>query len=73
MVTTEEKRMCEGKLACEEKPGGGVALGGATGGKGKKKGKRSRGHKVDKSTDEGPRGKTEVGLAPGLVSRLTPA
>lgn len=65
--------MCEGKLACEEKPGGGVALGGATGGKGKKKGKRSRGHKVYKSTDEGPRGKTEVGLAPGLVSRLTPA
>lgn len=48
--------MCED----EEKPGGGVALGGATGGKGKKKGKRSRGHKVDKSADEGPRGKTEV-------------
>lgn len=63
MVNAEDRRISEGETVSEERPadgGGGVATGGAdaalptaagaTGGKGKRRGKRSRqGHKAEKS------------------------
>nr|XP_046232773.1 ankyrin-3-like isoform X6 [Scatophagus argus] len=80
VVNTEDRRISEGETVAEEGVGGvvvgGVATGGAdaalsagggaTGGKGKKRGKRSRqGHKAVKSGEETLRGKTEPGDGAG--------
>lgn len=76
MVNTEERRISESETVSEEQGGGGVVTGGAnaapstgtTGGKGKKRGKRSRqGHKAEKSGEEAHQGKTEVGVKRGRL------